>query len=42
MEGLIAAIKEKLHPSTETEKITIKEEDVVNSGVNAAANVSAE
>lgn len=37
IEGLIAAIKEKLYP-TETGKVTIKEEDVVNSG---AANVTA-
>lgn len=42
LEGLIAAIKEKLHPTQQTDKITIKEEDVVNNSVNAAANVNAE
>ncbi len=43
LEGLIAAIKEKLHPTQQTDnKITIKEEDIVNNGVNAAANVTAE
>lgn len=42
IEGLIAAIKEKLYPTEQTEKITIKEDDVINSGVNAAANVNAE
>lgn len=42
IEGLIAAIKEKLHPTQTDEKITIKEEDLVNNGVNAAANVNAE
>ena len=38
IEGLIAAIKEKLYPTTQTDKITIKDEDLVNSG---AANVTA-
>lgn len=42
IEGLIAAIKEKLHPTQTDEKITIKEEDFANNGVNAAANVTAE
>lgn len=42
IEDLIAAIKEKLHPTQTDEKITIKEEDIVNNGVNAAANVTAE
>lgn len=38
IEGLIAAIKEKLYPTTQTDKITIKDEDLVNSG---ATNVTA-
>lgn len=38
IEGLIAAIKEKLYPTQQTDKITIKEEDIANSG---AANVNA-
>ncbi len=38
IEGLIAAIKEKLYPTTQTDKITIKDEGLVNSG---AANVTA-
>ena len=38
IEGLIAAIKEKLYPTTQTDKITIKDEDLVNS---RAANVTA-
>ena len=42
IEDLIAAIKEKLHPTQTDEKITIKEDDIVNNGVNAAANVTAE
>lgn len=42
IEGLIAAIKEKLYPTQADEKITIKEEDFANNGVNAAANVTAE
>ena len=42
IEDLIAAIKEKLHPTTESEKITIKENDIAENGVNASANVNAE
>lgn len=44
IEGLIKAIKEKLYPAetTQPEKITIKEEDIADGGVNAAANVNAD
>ena len=42
IEGLIKAIKEKLYPAAESEKITIKEEDIVDNGVTAAANTNAE
>lgn len=40
LEALIAAIKEKLHPTEQSEKITIKEEDVAATA--AAAGVTAQ
>lgn len=42
IEGLIAAIKEKLYPTTESGKITIKEEDIAsNGGAAVTANMDA-
>lgn len=44
IEGLIAAIKEKLYPTADTEKITIKDEEMTANGTEtaAAASVDAE